>query len=110
MEGSPVLRGGREVPFRRTWLQVRFSGAAVHETDYGGGCGDQLPYGILRWQSVCRPATKVWISRRGGCLLCHNRSRIPKPQLKIIMELIEAHSDLIIRKWLDRFHEISFYC
>ena len=57
-----------------------------------------------------RNATKVWISRRGGCLLCHNRSRIPKPQLKIIMELIEAHSDLITRKWQDCFHEISFYC
>ena len=35
-------------------------------------------------------ATKVWISRRGKCLLCHNRSKIPKPQLKIIMELIEG--------------------
>ena len=55
-------------------------------------------------------ATKIWITKRGRCLLCHNRSRIPQRILNNIMAVIESRSDEIIHKWLDYFHEISYYC
>ena len=36
-------------------------------------------------------ATKIWITRRGKCLLCHNRSKIPPHILRNIMAIIEDH-------------------
>jgi len=32
-------------------------------------------------------ATKIWITRKGKCLLCHNKSKIPPNTLKNITEL-----------------------
>lgn len=55
-------------------------------------------------------ATKIWITRRGKCLLSNNRSRIPERVLRNIMEVIEARSDEVIAKWKDFFHEIDFFC
>ena len=55
-------------------------------------------------------ATKIWITKSGKCYLCHNHSRIPEKVLKNIMRIIEARSSEIIRKWLDYFGEISYYC
>jgi len=36
-------------------------------------------------------ATKIWITRRGKCLLCHNRSKILPHILRNIMAIIEDH-------------------
>ena len=55
-------------------------------------------------------ATKIWITRSGKCLLCHNHSKIPDRKLRDIMEVIEAHSERIKTKWLATFDTISFYC
>ena len=55
-------------------------------------------------------ATKIWITRRGKCLLCHNRSRIPERILRNIMDVIEARNDEVIQKWLEYFKEIDYYC
>ena len=55
-------------------------------------------------------ATKVWITRHGRCLLCHNRSGIPEHVLRNIMDIIEARSDEVLRKWKAFFGETSFYC
>lgn len=55
-------------------------------------------------------ATKVWITRRGKCLLCHNRSRIPERQLKYILEILEAQSDYIVKKWKEYFEQADYYC
>lgn len=54
--------------------------------------------------------TKVWITQKGKCLLCHNKSRITSSKLNIIMNVIEIRSDDICRKWLQTFGTISFYC
>lgn len=35
-------------------------------------------------------ATKIWITRAGGCLLQHNHSLIPDRQLRIIMQIAAA--------------------
>ena len=55
-------------------------------------------------------ATKVWITRSGNCLLCSNDSEIPPHILRNILRVIEARSDDVIKKWLDFFGEITYYC
>lgn len=55
-------------------------------------------------------ATKIWITRSGKCLLCHNNSKIAAKKLKYIQEIIEARSEEIIYKWFETFGEISYYC
>ena len=55
-------------------------------------------------------ATKIWITRRGKCLLCHNRSHIPERVLSNIMDIIEARSDEVLLKWRQFFKETRFYC
>ncbi len=55
-------------------------------------------------------STKVWITRKGKCLLCNNRSKIPERALRDLMDLIEARSQSIISKWLSFHREISYYC
>lgn len=54
--------------------------------------------------------TKIWITKSGKCLLCHNKSRIPERKLRDIMEIIEAQHEIIISKWMNTFGEIHYYC
>ena len=55
-------------------------------------------------------ATKVWITRRGKCLLCHNHSKIPDFILRNIMQVLETQSDFIIDAWQEFFGEARFFC
>lgn len=55
-------------------------------------------------------ATKIWITQKGRCLLCHNRSNIPSRKLKIIMSVIEARNQDIVEKWYSYFGQIKYYC
>ena len=55
-------------------------------------------------------ATKIWITRSGGCLLCNNNSRIPQRELRYLMEMISAYSEDIIALWEKTFGDIEFYC
>lgn len=55
-------------------------------------------------------ATKIWITRSGGCLLQNNRSAIPERQLRYIMQIIEARHFEIIRKWKETFGTVTYYC
>ena len=55
-------------------------------------------------------ATKVWITQNGKSLLCHNHSRIPQDDLNRLMRVIEANSQLIIKKWFEIFNQITYYC
>lgn len=55
-------------------------------------------------------ATKIWITRAGHCVLCHNKSRIPAKALRIIMQTIEARSDEVVAMWRDIFGDVAFYC
>ena len=54
--------------------------------------------------------TKIWITQRGKCLLCHNNSKIPSRILRDIMEIIESRSEEIIQKWYTYFGQIRYYC
>ena len=55
-------------------------------------------------------STKIWITKTGKCLLCNNSSNVPQKTLKNIMEIIEARNKQVIKKWLDFFGEIYYYC
>ena len=55
-------------------------------------------------------ATKIWITKNGGCLLCHNKSKIPAKQLRFIMQTLEARHKDIIELWYATFKQISYYC
>ena len=55
-------------------------------------------------------ATKIWITKLGKCILCHNKSKIPPKVLKNIIEIIEARSHDVIDKWHKFFGEVSYYC
>lgn len=55
-------------------------------------------------------ATKVWITRSGKCLLQNNNSRIPERELRYLIKIIEVRSASITEKWLETFHEISYFC
>ena len=55
-------------------------------------------------------ATKIWITRCGGCLLANNDSNIPAPVLRSLMEIIETRKFEIIAKWKEYFGDIAYYC
>lgn len=55
-------------------------------------------------------ATKIWITRAGGCLLANNNSRISERMLRNLMDVIEARSHEVIDKWQDHFGEADFIC
>ena len=55
-------------------------------------------------------ATKIWITRAGGCILANNNSRIPERMLRNIMDVIEARSQEVIDKWKAHFGGASFLC
>ena len=55
-------------------------------------------------------ATKIWITRKGKALLCHNNSKIPPRQLRKLMRVIEANSSEITDAWFDYFGEGRYFC
>lgn len=55
-------------------------------------------------------ATKVWITKCGGCYLAHNNSKIPERVLKNIMAVIEARSEEVVQKWTQHFGTATYYC
>ena len=55
----------------------------------------------VRKGSPQKDATKVWITEDGP-VLEHNKSKIPKKDLKRILAWIAMNDELIIKKW--QFH------
>lgn len=57
-------------------------------------------------------ATKVWLTRSGGCILANNDARIPKKDLDELLDIISAQFPYLCRKWREFFvtDEVSFYC
>lgn len=54
--------------------------------------------------------TKIWLTKSGNTLLCHNDSGVPSNKLRIIMKVIEARHKEIENLWLSKFGTISYYC
>ncbi len=55
-------------------------------------------------------ATKIWITQDGHALLCNNNSHISKRELRLLLRMIEANSQMIVERWAEHFETISYYC
>ena len=57
-------------------------------------------------------ATKIWLTRRGGCVLAHNRGKIPRQTLNELLEVIAAQHEFICSRWREFFaaEDIDFFC
>ena len=57
-------------------------------------------------------ATKIWLTKSGGCILASNGSNIPSKELHELMEFISAQFFLICSEWKKFFitDDIRFYC
>lgn len=57
-------------------------------------------------------ATKIWLTRAGGCIVASNGSNIPNKELNELTDIISAQFFMICSKWKQFFitDTISFYC
>ena len=57
-------------------------------------------------------ATKIWLTKNGGCILASNGSHIPQKELNELMEFIAAQFFMICAAWKEHFviEHIDFYC
>jgi len=57
-------------------------------------------------------ATKVWLTKAGGCIVANNGSNILEKELSELTDFISAQFFLICREWKRFFvtDEIRFYC
>ena len=55
--------------------------------------------------------TKVWLTKRGGCIVAHNKSRIPQSDLGELIEVIQDNYFLVCCEWKSYFNidTIEFY-
>lgn len=64
--------------------------------------------------AVKRPtknATKIWLTRSGGCILAHNQGNIPVRDLRDIEQFVSANHDYICERWQEATQsECTFYC
>lgn len=55
-------------------------------------------------------ATKIWLTRNGGCALANNGSRLTKRELANVMDFVMANHTDICKRWRDYFHgDTVFY-
>ncbi len=57
-------------------------------------------------------ATKIWLTKTGGCIVANNGSNIPPTELHELMDFVSAQFFLICSEWRKFFvvNEIKFYC
>ena len=55
-------------------------------------------------------ATKIWLTKSGGCIVANNNSRIPEKELNRILEIITVYYFKIVAKWKEQNGNIKFYC
>ncbi len=57
-------------------------------------------------------ATKIWLTKTGGCIVANNKEHIPTKELNELLEIIQAQYFLICAEWKRHFktEEIKFYC
>ena len=57
-----------------------------------------------------KDATKLWLTRSGGCVVAHNAGRISQRDLSDIMEFVSLNHAEICAKWSERFRgSLEFY-
>ena len=57
-------------------------------------------------------ATKIWLTRNGGCIMANNMSRVPQRDLIHLLKVIQTEYITICKKWKTFFDidDIKFYC
>jgi len=57
-------------------------------------------------------ATKIWLTKSGGCIVAYNKSRIPQNELNELLEMIQNNFFFICSEWKNFFNvdAIKFYC
>lgn len=57
-------------------------------------------------------ATKIWLTKSGGCLIANNNGRIPTNELNKLLEILTTNYGTIIDEWKTFFatDEVKFYC
>jgi len=57
-------------------------------------------------------STKIWLTKRGGCIVAHNKSRIPQTDIRELFEVIQDNFFYICGEWQKYFkiNNIAFYC
>lgn len=57
-------------------------------------------------------ATKVWLTKSGGCIVAGNSGKIPVQDLNEILDVISAQYFWIYAAWKEHFcmDDVSFYC
>ena len=57
-------------------------------------------------------ATKIWLTKTGGCIVASNGSNIPQKELNELMDIISAQFFWICDEWKKFFvtDEVRFYC
>ena len=57
-------------------------------------------------------ATKIWLTRNGGCISANNMSRIPQRDLTHLLKIIQTEYVAICNKWQTFFNvdDIRYYC
>lgn len=48
-------------------------------------------------------ATKIWLTKAGGCIVANNNSRIPQKDLTRLLEMISAQFFMIYAAWKEHF-------
>ena len=57
-------------------------------------------------------ATKIWLTKNGGCIVANNKEHIPDRELNELLEIIQAQYFLICTEWKRHFKtdDIRFFC
>ena len=57
-------------------------------------------------------ATKLWLTKSGGCVVAHNKGQIPEKDLRELVRIAAAQHDLIYESWKKYFdvEDVSFIC
>jgi hypothetical protein len=56
-------------------------------------------------------ATKIWLTRSGGCILANNGSHIRQGDLREILEFVALNHERICERWRETFQgDLHFHC
>ena len=57
-------------------------------------------------------ATKVWITKMGGCIVANSFSQIPDKESREVLKVISNNYFLIVSAWKSHFRveDVKFYC
>lgn len=57
-------------------------------------------------------ATKLWLTKAGGCVVAHNHGKIPEKDLRQLVRIAAAQHGYICDSWKEYFdvEDVTFMC